>query len=177
MRPWKVAVYVDDFILAVLSCFGLKFIRQVAWATLFGIHAIFPPPSLSGHPGGKDPISTKKLKRGDARLSTWKEILGFAADDRRCTWQLPQTKLQPILQTIRALTKSRCIAKKKFQHIVGKLINATCIAPATKALLTPLFQAMTRCNDQVKLPITPFLRETLSDLLHLLQSLALRNYK
>ena len=70
MRPWKAAIYVDDFILAVLSCFGLKFIRQVARATLFGIHAIFPPPSLSGHTSGKDPIPKKKLKRGDARLST-----------------------------------------------------------------------------------------------------------
>ena len=100
-----------------------------------------------------------------------KEILGFDADGRHHTWTLPTAKLQPILQTICAITKSCCTAKMKFQLLVGKLTNATHIAPATKALPTPLFQAMHCIPESAKAPITLFLHKTLSDLLHLLQSL------
>jgi hypothetical protein len=50
-------------------------LRRVARATLHAIHAIFPPPVVSRHVGGKDPISRKKLEKGDARFDIEKEIL------------------------------------------------------------------------------------------------------
>jgi hypothetical protein len=61
LKPWRVLVYVDDYIVAVLSHKGIRFIQQVVRATLFGIHAIFPPPNITGHKNGKDSISLKKL--------------------------------------------------------------------------------------------------------------------
>ena len=56
-------VYVDDYILAVVQNDDRTLVRRVSRATLHAIHSIFPPPALSGHDGGKDPISVKKLEK------------------------------------------------------------------------------------------------------------------
>jgi hypothetical protein len=69
-RPWQVSVYVDDYIMAVLSTVGIRFVKPMARATLYGIHSIFPPPIITGHTGGKYPISLKKLENFDAKLMT-----------------------------------------------------------------------------------------------------------
>jgi hypothetical protein len=77
-RPWtappdapdqtSVGVYVEDYVLGVVENDDRTLIRRVLRATLHAIHSIFPPPEVSGHIGGKDPISTKKLEKGDARF-------------------------------------------------------------------------------------------------------------
>ena len=95
-KPWRVAAYVDNYILAIISSQGIRFIRRAARAALYGIHAIFPPPEVTEHQGGKDPISVKKLENGDARLDITKEILGFQANGRNQTWALPTRKMENI---------------------------------------------------------------------------------
>jgi hypothetical protein len=64
----SIGVYVNDFILALVENEDRTLIRRVSRATLHAIHSIFPPPEISGHLGGKDPISMKKLAKGDARF-------------------------------------------------------------------------------------------------------------
>ena len=73
----SVGVYVDDYVLGVVENDDRTLIRRVSRATLHATHSIFPPPEVSGHIGGKDPISKKKLGKGDARLDIEKEILEF----------------------------------------------------------------------------------------------------
>jgi hypothetical protein len=46
-------------------------------ATMHAIHAIFPPPDVTGREGSKDSISEKKLLKGDARFKLTEELLGF----------------------------------------------------------------------------------------------------
>jgi hypothetical protein len=72
-----VAVYVDDYILAAVENKERTLIKQMARAMLFAIHSVFPPPEVTGHKGGKDSISQKKLDKGDATMARVKEILGF----------------------------------------------------------------------------------------------------
>jgi hypothetical protein len=60
-----VAVYVDDFILAGVESADATLLRRMARAALLGIHSVFPPIEITGHVGGKDPISQKKLDKGD----------------------------------------------------------------------------------------------------------------
>jgi hypothetical protein len=65
---WKmVAVYVDDYILAAVQNASGDLIQRVGRAALHTIHAIFPPPAISGHEGGKDRYPRKKLE-GQRRL-------------------------------------------------------------------------------------------------------------
>ena len=73
-------VFVDDFMggLAVPPEQESDSIRErFARAVLHSIHAVFPPPEVSGHKGGKDSVSVKKLIKGDGRFDTTKELLGF----------------------------------------------------------------------------------------------------
>jgi hypothetical protein len=141
-KPWKVSVYVDDYIMAVLSTVGIRFIRRVARATLYGIHSIFPPPIITGHKGGKDPISLKKLQKGDAKLITRKEILGFEGNGRARTWKLPENKKTPICAELRKLERQPRVQRQRLEKLTGKLINATRIAPTARGLMTPFFKAL-----------------------------------
>ena len=50
-------VYVDDFI-AMINNVEPDHLRQLSRAMLHGIHAIFPPPEVTGHTG-YDPIAYK----------------------------------------------------------------------------------------------------------------------
>jgi hypothetical protein len=77
-RPWQMsAVYVDDYILAAVESPDGSALLRTERVALHTIHGLFPPPALSGHVDGKDPISLKKLEAGDARWAQSKELLGF----------------------------------------------------------------------------------------------------
>jgi hypothetical protein len=52
--------------------------------------------------GAKDPISEKKLHKGDGRWDTTKEILGY------------------MLNEVRAILKKKRVALKRFRSIVGR---------------------------------------------------------
>lgn len=72
-----VGVHVDDCVHGLVENDDRSLIRRVSRATLHAIRSMFPPPEMSGHVGGKDPVSQKKLEKGDARFDVEKEILGF----------------------------------------------------------------------------------------------------
>jgi hypothetical protein len=76
----SVGVYVDDCVLGVVENDDRTLIRRLSRATLHAMHSTFPPPEVSGHLGGKDPICRKKLEKGDAQFDVEKEILGFMID-------------------------------------------------------------------------------------------------
>ena len=65
-------VFVDDFLGAVAIPPEARAMREalcrwVTRGTMHAIHGVFPPPDVTGHQGGKDSISEKKLNKGDAR--------------------------------------------------------------------------------------------------------------
>ena len=63
------------------------------------------------------------------------------------------------------------VNKKRLQIVTGKLVNATRIAPASKALLTPFFKAMyTEPSHQV-LKSKFDLHQAMGDMEYLLQDL------
>ena len=83
---WQMtSVFVDDFILAAVEDQSGTMLINTARAALHSIHGVFPPPSVSGHKGGKDSVSEKKLIKGDARWAASKEILGFLLNGKTRT--------------------------------------------------------------------------------------------
>jgi hypothetical protein len=50
---------------------------------------MFPTPKATGTPDAKDPISEKKLTKGDARWNIKNEILGYWLDGVNRMVQLP----------------------------------------------------------------------------------------
>jgi hypothetical protein len=84
------AVYVDDFLLAAVEDGSGTLLQRTARVTLHAIHNVFPSPTATGTPDAKDPISEKKLAKGDARWDTTKEILGYLLDGVARTIRLPR---------------------------------------------------------------------------------------
>jgi hypothetical protein len=89
-------VYVDDFIGAAVEDKSGTLLGRITRAALHGIQSVFPSPEITGHIGGKDPISVKKLERGDARWHHEKEILGFLVDGAAKTVRISEAKATDI---------------------------------------------------------------------------------
>ena len=66
-------VYINDFI-AISNNVEPAHLWQLSRVMLHGIHAIFPPPEVTGHTG-YDPIAYKKMVDGDGIWDVYKEIL------------------------------------------------------------------------------------------------------
>jgi hypothetical protein len=170
----SVGVYVDDYILGVVESNDRSLIRRVSRATLHAIHSIFPPPEVSGHVGGKDPISRKKLEKGDARFDIEKEILGFLVNGADRTVRLPEAKAQSIATEIVAILRKTHVTLKRFRSLLGRLQHAARIMPAAKGLFTPLNRATKNDPKSVGLGKDSEVRAALLDLKHLILSLASR---
>jgi hypothetical protein len=90
-------VYVDDYIGACVENKDGSHLGRISRAALHGIHSIFPPPAITGHTNGKDPISYKKLLRGDAQWHPQKEILSFIVDGETKTVKISEAKATDIV--------------------------------------------------------------------------------
>lgn len=169
------AVYVDDFVQAVVQDRQGELLETVARASLHAIHSIFPPPSASGHPGAKDPISEKKLAKGDARWSPTKEILGYELDGRRRTVKLPQAKSEALLKETRKILKNKKrVPLKSFRSLAGRLQHAARILPAAKSFFTPMNEALRGLPAFIGIARNGEVRKALLDAVVLIADLARR---
>ncbi len=139
-------------------------------AMLTGIHSIFPPPSITGHQG-EDPISQKKLKQGEGLWHTTKEILGWIIDGAIYTVKLDESKCHKMTKMIKKFTKWKSVPLIKFQQLAGKLQHASFGIPGGKGLFSPIYRAMKQNPDYI--PMTPELKQTLSEWRSLVQHLSL----
>jgi hypothetical protein len=155
MRPSKAAkrsksdhpantmvVYVDAFIGAAVKSQDGTLLGRISRAALHGIHSIFSPPDVTGHTKGKDPISLKKLERGDAQWDHEKEILGFLVNGETKTVQLPKSKADDIVGEIKRILKKKHVQLKRYRRVVGKLRHVALIMHGTKGLFSPINKAL-----------------------------------
>ena len=133
-------VFVDDFI-GLTNDSTSSNLQHLSRAMLHGIHSIFPPPSETKHNGG-DPISEKKLDKGDGTWSYEKEILGWIFNGKDFTIQLPTEKCTKIITIINAVLKLKRASLNKFQKLSGKLQHASFGIPSGKGLFSPIQMAM-----------------------------------
>lgn len=161
------AVFVDDYCLAAVENHEGTLLNRISRAALHTVHGIFPPPAVTGHTNGKDSISMKKVERGDVRFAPTKEILGFDLDGAAKTVRLPQTKAEAIVTELKRLVKKSSVRLKRLQRIVGKLQHASLVMPCTKALFTPLYEAMKGDPKRVSLPVGSTIRTALRDFIAL----------
>jgi hypothetical protein len=172
-QPWKMsAVYVDDYILAAVEDRAGKLLQRAGRTALHTIHGLFPPPDITGHIGGKDPISTKKLEGRDAQWAPTKELLGFVFNGTMRTLHLTQRKATGIAEVTAQLLKKNWAALHKFQSVVGKMWHVTTILPAARGLFTPLNRAMRGAPTLVALSAKGDVRAALLDLRQLVLKLA-----
>jgi hypothetical protein len=170
----SIGVYVDDFVLALVESDDRTLTRRVSRATLHVIHSIFPPPEVSGHVGGKDPISRKKLEKGDARFDVEKEIMGFILNGVDQTVRLAESKAQAIANEIVRVLRKTHVPLKGFRSLLDRLQHATRIIPAAKGVFPPLNKATKGDPKEVGLGKHSEVRAALLDIRHLVLALAIR---
>ena len=156
-------VYVDDFMSLVIPTSPHQ-LRHVANAVMRGIHDVFAPDDDDDN----DPISFKKLEKGEGRYSTRKCILGFDFDGREKTLWLEEEKRAMLLTIlhgwIRGDTKAHAgIPFKEFESVVAKLRHAFTAIPAGKGLLSPCNWVLREQPSIVFLHRNKPLREAITD--------------
>ena len=130
-------VFVDDFV-QLAQTTDEEALRHCSRAVLHGIHSVFPPPNVTGH-NGADPVSVKKLLKGEGVWAVRKEILGWVMDGSTMCIELSNKKQETILQDLKqALRKKRGLRFKSFEKLVGKLRHASIGIPAGKYLFGPI---------------------------------------
>jgi hypothetical protein len=82
-------VNVDNFYNAATQLLDRSHIPMIRRASIYGVHAIFPEPAVTGHQNGKDPLSNKKLEQGDGNFASTKDMIGFTFNGIKRTIQLP----------------------------------------------------------------------------------------
>jgi hypothetical protein len=174
-QPYQMSsVYVDDFILAAVEDASGKFLQKTARATLHAIHSVFQPPAATGTLDAKDPISEKKLAKGDARWDTKKEILGYWLDGINRTIQLPPPRADDLLKEGRAILKKQRVPLKRFRSLAGRLQHAARILPAARAFFTPLNNALRGLPAFIGLSRHGEVRAALLDIACVIRNLASR---
>ncbi len=172
-------VFVDDFMNGVAGPPNRKRKRQEQlWfgrATLHGIHGIFPPPDVLKHEGGRDSVSEKKCKKGDAIWKNYEVMLGFGVSGALGagrTIGLPEDKKDKYVGIIReALDKPRnYMLFGDFQKLHGKLQHASTVMPSMRGHMTPLNRVLSSQPERVGLKKNSELRETLEAFVPLLEA-------
>ena len=172
--PWAaIEVFVDDFMVMAQDKSRLEHLSR---SVLHAVEQVFPPPAITGHVGGKDPISEKKILKGEADWHTSKEVLGWLLDGDKRTVQLPPDKATAYAQEIRLLLRktSRRVQLKRFREIVGRLRFAALCLPTGRSFMTPLNMALKGLPTYIGLGEKSEVREALGDWLQLIKDLAQR---
>jgi len=137
----------------------------VARAVLHGIHAVFPPPDVLQHEGGKDSVSQRKLEKGDALFKLKEVLLGFlfsgGAGSQR-TVAVPEGKFEKYVRRLRnALGQPRhYITFSEFQKIQGQMQHVSVAIPCLRGLMTPLNQVLSSKPPHVGLKVGSTIRST-----------------
>ena len=162
-------VFVDDFMQGLAGDPERPERRdQQLWvsrAVLHGIHAVFPPPDVLNHAGGKDSVSQRKLDKGDALFKLREVLLGFlmsgGAGSKR-TVAVPVGKFDKYVGRLRkALDQpNNYITFSEFQKIHGQMQHVSVAIPCLRGLMTPLNQQLSRERSTVGLRVGGTLRAT-----------------
>jgi hypothetical protein len=167
---------VDDFCYAATQSkdkdgVHILIIRRAA---IYGIEAVFPPPSIMQHQGGKEPISESKLLKGDGNFESKKDMIGFRFDGIKQTVHLPPEKALAYVKETHRILRQKRVPIKTLQGVVGKLRHASIILPTARSFFTPINAAMNGSPKHITLGTNLEVRAALEDLCTLLRILATR---
>jgi len=100
----------------------------------------------------KDPISVKKLQRGDACWSTVHKILGWLLDTLACTISLPEGVFDKVLFHLRVILRSQNrTSVRKQDNLLGGLRHISPVIPSGMGYFSHLQAALQKRGQQVAL--------------------------
>ncbi len=154
---YNVEVYVDDFMSIVMPTSKAQ-LDHIANAIMRGIHDVFP----ADIDDSNDPISEKKLKKGEAQYSTFKTLLGFDFDGNRKTMWLEEEKRAKLLTTLKGWIRlgehERGVPFNEFESVTAILRHAFLAVQGGKGLLSPCNRLLRKRPEVVAVTISPLCR-------------------
>jgi hypothetical protein len=135
-------VYVNNFMSIAIPT-SQEQLTHMGRAIMAGIHNVFPVDIIDRN----NPISEKKLLKGEGQYALFKTLLGFDFDGQQKTMWLEEQKRAKLLTTlhswIRAGDCKRGVPVKEFKSVVAKLQHAFTALSGGRGLLSP-------CNQLLK---------------------------
>ena len=165
-------VYMDDFIQVMQ---GSRRRLQAYRRRLFNaIHDVFRPLSETDRPGRKDPISLKKLLKGDAAWSTRKVILGWDVDTVAGTIHLTPRRAERLHDILRSvLPDQKRVSTKKWHKLLGELRSMELAIPGLRGMFSTM-QAAFRNNADGRVALRAAQHDFLDDICYLAEQLSSR---
>jgi hypothetical protein len=164
-----VDIYMDDYLGLVQG--GPRRRNRVQRILFESIDKIFRPLDSGDSSTRQEPISVKKLKKGDGSWQTTKTLLGWALDSVEQTIQLPPRRLLRLVAILDELPRSKTrITTKRWQQVVGELRSMVLAVPGLRGLFSLLQEAL-RHEDRRRIRITPHMHDFLDDLRWLVRDL------
>ena len=155
-------VYVDDFIgLAQGSRRRRNRIRSLLF---HAVDQVFRPPHADDPSHRKDPISVKKLLKGDGAWETTKIILGWLVDTVAGTVHLPAHRLERLHAILDDFAPSRKRASAKSWHkLLGELRSMVLALPGGHGLFSTLQDALSKASPDGRIRLTKHVHDSLHD--------------
>ena len=155
-------VFVDDEILvaqgdpASLSAF---------WRKLLHLNnCVFRPNDVADDPSiRREPISLKKLDKGDACWATQKIVLGWLVDTLKGTIELPPHRRDRLSHILATTLASRRVSTKAWHKLFGELRSMVLGIPGGHGLFSQL-QLVLRSHEHHRIQIHHEARDQLLDL-------------
>jgi hypothetical protein len=134
-------------------------------------------PNDVGDEGGyrQEPMSVKKLKKGDAAWATYKTVLGWDIDSLRKTIELPPHRKARLLHILEQVQGRRRITHKEAYRLLGELRSMLLGISGAAGLFSLLQNALkTALRQKHRVRVTPHLAAFFADLHMLAKDVANR---
>jgi hypothetical protein len=167
-----VNIYVNDYL--GLAQGGPQRQNRVRRILFESIDLVFRPLSPTDPSTRQEPISVKKLLKGDGAWRTRKTILGWILDSVRHTIELPPRRLQRLVDILAELPHSKTrITTKRWQQLLGELRSMVLAVPGLRGLFS-LLQETLRHEERQRICITSHMHAFLDNLRWIVQDLHAR---
>lgn len=166
-------VYMDDFLGLAQGHPALR--NQVRSKLLMALDQVLRPLADTDRPfARKQPVSMKKLDKGDGAWTTRKLLLGWIVDTVRHTIELPPHRIDKLHATLSTLLHCKRVALKRWQQALGELRSMILAIPGGRGLFSTLYTGLTNNADPHRVRISTPLRHALADLQLLANDLSAR---
>jgi len=132
---------------------------------LHAIDEVFAQPT-DKEPNRQEAASVKKLKRGDAALTTQKLILGWILDTLRKTLELAEHHPAILASLFDEVQGRKRISQKCWESIIGQLQFMSLAMQGSSGLFSAL-QVGLKHSDKGRIKLTPHIHACLQDFEHI----------
>ena len=163
-------VFVDDF-LGLCQASSAQPVRR---ALLHAVDSVFRPTDFHDDVTRREPVSLKKLRKGDVSWSTLKNVLGWMIDTVAMTIALPPHRVERLAQILASIppTQKRT-SVRKWHKVLGELRSMAIALPGARGLFSALQLALSRSNNH-RLSLNKGVHAALDDFRWLLHDLSSR---